>query len=462
METSLSLAVIANVPNTSSASRWTPLLLLSTAIAALGGLLFGLDTAVIAGTTASLTSVFHLTPASLGLTVSSALLGTIAGTLLAGYGAERFGRALCLRLAALAFVASALGCALSLTWPVLIAFRIVGGVGIGAASVLAPMYIAEIAPADRRGRLVVMFQVNIVIGILLAYFSNYCVGLQNLGTKEWRWELGLTALPALLFLVLLMVIPESPRWLIKKDRREEAFDILRRIGQQDPLGQIAQMDALSAKEAQFGGRARLFRRAHTKAIFLAAAMGIFCQLSGINAVLYFLNDIFAGAGLNSVSGSSRGIAIGATNLLFTILAMFFIDRFGRKFLLMVGSIAMAAALALIGYLFQTGSHPQWLVYLLMFYCGAFSFSEGAVMWVYISELFATDVREKGQSLGGTAHWIANAVISAIFPVVLSYSRSVPFYFFSAMMVTQLVVVLFIFPETKGRSLESDAALIGIG
>jgi sugar porter (SP) family MFS transporter len=433
--------------------------LLSTLIAALGGLLFGLDTAVISGTTASLTTAFHLTPATLGFTVSSALLGTIVGVLLAGFGAERFGRSFCLRMAALAFVISAVGCALSFSWWVLIAFRITGGLGIGAASVLAPMYIAEIAPAHLRGRLVAMFQINIVIGILLAYFSNYLVGLRGLGATEWRWELGVTAIPAAAFLLALMAIPESPRWLVKRNRRDEALTILERIGEADPAAQIARMDALSEEESRRGSRARLFRRSHARAIFLALTMGTFNQLTGINCVLYFLNDIFAASGLNSVSGSLRGIAIGATNLLFTVFAMFFIDRFGRRFLLMVGSIAMAMMLVLIGYCFQSGAHSSWLLWLLIAYCGSFSFSSGAVTWVYISELFPLDVREKGQALGSNAHWVANAIITASFPVVLSISRSMPFYFFGTMMALQFLIVMFAFPETKGRSLESDASVV---
>jgi MFS transporter, SP family, arabinose:H+ symporter len=435
------------------------LLLLSTLIAALGGLLFGLDTAVISGTTASLTSAFHLTPTTLGFTVSSALLGTIVGVVLAGFGAERFGRSFCLRVSALLFVISALGCALSFSWLVLIAFRITGGLGIGAASVLSPMYIAEIAPADLRGRLVAMFQINIVIGILLAYFSNYLVGLRGLGATEWRWELGVTAIPAAGFLLALIAIPESPRWLVKRNRRDEAYVILERIGEADPAAQIARMDALSAAEVHRGSRARLFQRFRARAIFLALTMGIFNQLTGINSILYFLNDIFAASGLNSVSGSLRGIAIGATNLVFTVLAMFFIDRFGRRFLLMVGSVAMAAMLVLIGYCFQSVGHGSWLLWLLIAYCGSFSFSSGAVTWVYMSELFPLDVREKGQALGSNAHWVANAIISASFPVVLSISRSLPFYFFGAMMVLQFFIVMFAFPETKGRSLESDASVV---
>ena len=355
-------------------SQWTPLLLLSTLIAALGGLLFGLDTAVISGTTASLTSAFHLTPSTLGFTVSSALLGTIVGVVLAGYGSERFGRSFCLRISALLFVISALGCALSYSWWVLIAFRVTGGLGIGAASVLAPMYIAEIAPAELRGRLVAMFQINIVLGILLAYFSNYLVGLRGLGAAEWRWELGVTAIPATVFLLALIAIPESPRWLVKRNRRDEALKILVRIGETNPAAEIARMDALSAEETQRGSRAQLFTRPHSKAIFLALTMGLFNQLTGINSVLYFLNDIFSSSGLNSVSGSLRGIAIGATNLVFTIFAMFFIDRFGRRFLLMVGSVAMATMLMLIGYCFQTQRHGSWLLWLLIAYCGSFSFS----------------------------------------------------------------------------------------
>jgi MFS transporter, SP family, arabinose:H+ symporter len=449
----------ASVSIPATQSRWTPLLLLSTLIAALGGLLFGLDTAVISGTTASLTIAFHLTPRTLGFTVSSALLGTIVGVVLAGYGAERFGRSFGLRISALFFVISALGCALSYSWWVLIAFRVAGGLGIGGASVLAPMYIAEIAPAELRGRLVAMFQINIVLGILLAYFSNYLVGLRGLGATEWRWELGVTAIPAAAFLFALIAIPESPRWLVKRDRRDEALKILERIGETDPAAQIARIDALSAEETQRGSRARLFTRQHSKAILLALTMGLFNQLTGINSVLYFLNDIFSASGLNSVSGSLRGIAIGATNLVFTIFAMFFIDRFGRRFLLMVGSVAMAAMLMLIGYCFQTQGHGSWLLWLLIAYCGSFSFSSGTVTWVYMSELFPLDVREKGQALGSNAHWVANAIISASFPVVLNISRSLPFYFFGSMMVLQFFIVMFLFPETKGRSLESDATVV---
>lgn len=435
------------------------LLLLSTLVAASGGLLFGLDTAVISGTTAALTRVFHLSPGQLGFTVSSALLGTLAGTFLAGYGAERYGRKRCLIVSALAFLLSAIGCALSVSWVALILFRVVGGLGIGAASVLAPMYIAEIAPADRRGVLVIMFQLNIVIGILLAYISNYIIGLQSLGASEWRWELGVTSIPAGIFLALLLAVPESPRWLAKRKRREDALRVLRLVGECDPEMQLARMEAQWNEEAAGGSRSKLFRRVHARAIFLGLAMGIFCQLTGINAVLYFLNDIFAGAGLSSVSGSLRGVAIGSTNLVFTVFAMLFIDRFGRKFLLIVGSIAMASMLVPIAILFQVGSHPGLLLWLLIGYCATFSFSEGAVIWVYISELFPLDIREKGQALGSAGHWITNTVISGLFPVALTLSRSLPFYFFAAMMVLQLFLVIFLFPETKGRSLESGATVV---
>jgi sugar porter (SP) family MFS transporter len=437
---------------------FTPILLVSTLVTALGGLLFGFDTAVIAGSTASLTRLFHLTPALLGFTVSSALIGTIVGALVSGQAAGRYGRRACLRMAALAYLISAVGCALAHSWMVLLIFRVIGGVGIGGSSVLGPMYIAEIAPAKWRGRLVACFQLNIVIGILLAYVSNYLIGLHQFGAIEWRLELGVAAIPAAIFLFLLLFIPHSPRWLVKQNRSEEAEAVLIRIGESDPAGEVQRMERMWAEE-QSRRDDRLFTRPNRKPVMLALIMGIFCQLSGINAVLYFLNDIFAAAGYSSVSGSLRGIVIGLTNLLFTGIAMLCIDRFGRRFLLMIGSVAMALTLGSIGYLFHSNSRPEWLLWLLVLYCASFSFSEGAVMWVYISEIFPLNVREKGQSLGSIAHWVTNAIISGLFPVAAVFSKSLPFYFFAAMMVVQLVLVLSFFPETKGRSLESNATQV---
>jgi SP family arabinose:H+ symporter-like MFS transporter len=427
-------------------------LAMSTVVAALGGLLFGLDTAVIAGTTDSLTQLFYLSPAALGVTVSSALWGTIVGASISGWLGERLGRRDSLRIMAALYVISAVGCAFAWSWPALLFFRIVGGVGIGGSSVLGPMYIAEIAPAAWRGRLVGLFQINVVVGILFAYLSNYIIEMQNLGVREWRWQLGVPGLPAVIFSVALLYIPRSPRWLMYRERSQEAEACLIAVGEPDPHAELTKIRQAIVEEAAMG-REKLLSRRYRLPLFLAVSMGLFCQLSGINAILYYLNDIFAAAGFTRLSGDLQAVVIGATNLLFTFLAMFVIDRVGRKFLLLVGSVGMAGALVGVAMLFHTKHHPAWLLWLLIGYAASFSFSEGAVMWVYIGEVFPTSVRAKGQGAGSLAHWMMNAIISGVFPVLAAQSRTLPFVFFALMMVLQFFVVLFIFPETRGVSLE---------
>jgi SP family arabinose:H+ symporter-like MFS transporter len=439
--------------NTNSApARVTAVLVTSTLVAALGGLLFGFDTAVIAGTTHSLTHVFALTPATLGITVSSALWGTIIGALFAGYAGERFGRRDSLRVMAILYLLSAIGCALSWSWPVLLAARILGGLGIGGSSVLGPMYIAEIAPARLRGRMVGFFQFNIVVGILLAYLSNYLVSLRHLGSLEWRWQLAVPAIPSALFLLLLFAIPRSPRWLVKKKRLEDARGVLVRIGESDPVGELARIAESVEAESRLSGE-KLFSRDHRLPIFLAMTIAAFSQFSGINAVLYYLNDIFSAAGASTASGGLQTVIIGATNLVFTTLAMLTIDKLGRRVLLLTGSVGMASTLAGIAAIFYTHAHRELLVWLLVGYCASFSFSLGAVIWVYISEVFPNGVRAKGQSLGSLTHWVMNAIISAIFPAIAARSGASPFAFFALMMVVQFFVVWFIYPETKNVSLE---------
>jgi sugar porter (SP) family MFS transporter len=435
-------------------------LAMSAVVAALGGLLFGFDTAVIAGSTHSLTQLFHLSPAALGVTVSSALWGTIVGASVSGWLGQRLGRRDSLRIMAAFYVISALGCAFAWSWPALLFFRIVGGVGVGGSSVLGPMYIAEIAPATWRGRLVGLFQINVVVGILFAYLSNYLIGMQNLGTVEWRWQLGVPGLPAIIFFVALLYIPRSPRWLVHRDRTEEAESALIAVREDDPQARLNRIRHGIAEEAAMG-RERLFSKRYRLPLFLAVSMGLFCQLFGINAILYYLNDIFAAAGFTKLSGDLQAVAIGATNLLFTFLAMFVIDKVGRKFLLLVGSIGMTCALAGVAVLFHTKQHPAWLLWLLIGYAASFSFSEGAVMWVYIGEVFPTSVRAKGQGAGSLAHWMMNAVISGVFPVLAAESRALPFIFFALMMVLQFFVVLFVFPETKGVSLEDMQTRLAI-
>ena len=424
----------------------------STVVAALGGLLFGFDTAVISGTTGALTSAYHLSPAFLGVTVASALWGTILGAMLAGFPGERFGRRDTLRGMAILYFISALGCAAAWNWSALVAFRFIGGLGIGGSSVLGPMYIAEIAPARLRGRLVGFFQFNVVFGILLAYFSNYVIGVRHFGATEWRWELGVSAIPAALFFVMLFTIPRSPRWLVKKGRTAEARTVLQMTGDENfehDLEDIVQ--SIQVEESLAGER--LFSRRYAFPIFLAVSIGMFNQLSGINAILYYLNDIFAHAGFSKVSGNLQAVAVGGTNLLFTMIAMSVIDKIGRKTLLLVGSVGTALCLAGVSAVFFTGRHQNFLLWMLIGYIAFFAFSQGAVIWVYLSEVFPNTVRAKGQSLGSFAHWFMNALISGIFPLMAASSGAYPFVFFAVMMVVQFFVVLLLYPETKGFTLE---------
>jgi len=437
-----------------------PYLLRSTGVAALGGLLFGFDTAVISGATRALTDAYHLTPDALGLTVASALWGTVAGALLAGIPGDRYGRRDSLRGMAVLYIISALGCALAWDWYSLVFFRLIGGLGIGGSSVLGPMYIAEIAPAKWRGRLVGFFQFNVVGGILLAYLSNYLLGLGGFGAAEWRWKLGVSAVPAIFFFLLLFGIPRSPRWLVKKTRIGEARSVLQKIGEANVEGEL--QNIITSIDADHGhANEPLFQRKYLLPIFLAVSIGMFNQLSGINAILYYLNDIFAKAGFSKVSGDLQAVAIGATNLLFTIIAMSVIDKLGRRTLLLVGAVGTAVCLAGVAFIFSTAKHEDWLVWLLVGYIAFFAFSQGAVIWVYLSEVFPNRVRAKGQSLGSATHWITNAVISSRFPAMAAASGAVPFVFFSAMMVLQFFVVLSLYPETKGVSLEELQKKLGI-
>jgi MFS transporter, SP family, arabinose:H+ symporter len=427
-------------------------LLKSTGVAALGGLLFGFDTAVISGTTSQLSQFYGLSSKSLGITVSIAIWGTVVGAMLAGFPGERYGRRDSLRGLALFYFISALGCAIAWNWGSLVAFRFIGGLGIGGSSVLAPMYIAEIAPAKWRGRLVGLFQFNVVFGILLAYFSNYVIALGHFGVNEWRWDLGVAAFPAALFFVMLFTIPRSPRWLVKKGRVEEARTVLQMTGDENYERDLQEIvESIDVEQAQ--AAEKLFSRKYAFPIFLAVSIGMFNQLSGINAILYYLNDIFGYAGFSRISGDVQAVAIGATNLAFTMLAMSVIDKIGRKTLLLIGSVGTAACLAGVSAIFFTHSHQNLLVWLLVGYIAFFGFSQGAVIWVYLSEVFPNSVRAKGQSLGSFSHWFMNALISAIFPLMAASSGAYPFVFFSVMMVLQFFVVLFVYPETKGRTLE---------
>jgi SP family arabinose:H+ symporter-like MFS transporter len=433
----------------------------STVVASLGGLLFGFDTAVISGTTGALTTVYRLSPALLGLTVASALLGTVFGAMLAGFPGERWGRRDSLRILGILYLVSALGCAWAWSWDSLLAFRFIGGLGIGGSSVLGPMYIAEIAPAKWRGRLVGLFQFNVVFGILLAYFSNYVISRMRFGAAEWRWDFGVAALPAVLFFVLLFTIPRSPRWLVKVGRVEQARAVLEEIGDEGVEQELREIvESIQTEQKQTGEK--LFSRKHRLPIFLAVTIGMFNQLAGINAILYYLPDIFMHAGFSKVSGNLQAVAVGATNLIFTMIAMSVIDRIGRKILLLIGAAGTATCLTGVAAIFFTARHEDWLLWLLIAYVAFFGFSQGAVIWVYLGEVFPNAVRAKGQSLGSFSHWMMNFVISLVFPLMAASSGAYPFVFFAAMTVLQFFVVLFVYPETKGFSLEEMQRRLGIG
>jgi MFS transporter, SP family, arabinose:H+ symporter len=433
--------------------------LTSVGVGTMGGLLFGFDTAVIAGTTHDLTKVFHLSPAMLGVTVSIALFGTIVGSLGAGTLGQRFGSRAVLRYMALLYLVSALGCAFAGSWPALLCWRFVGGLGIGGSSVLGPVYIAEIAPARQRGRFVGLFQFSIVSGVLLAYLSNYLVQGWIHSFQEWRWELGVASAPALLFLVLLFRVAESPRWLLSKGRGQQARDILQRMGNANPDAAAASIEAsLSAVDRSH--QTPLFQRKYRLPILLAISVGLFNQLSGINAILYYLNDIFRSGGFEAASSSLQAIIVGALNLFATALALTVIDVIGRRPLLLLGSTGMAFSLSAIASVMFGRLNHRYLLPCLAAYAFCFAFSQGAVIWVYLSEIFPTAVRAKGQSLGASVHWMANAVISGLFPVIVARSAGYPFALFAAMMVLQIVVVYFFYPETKRLSLEQLEEKLG--
>jgi MFS transporter, SP family, arabinose:H+ symporter len=432
-------------------------LLKSTAVAGLGGLLFGFDTAVISGTTHALTLKYNLTPAMLGVTVSSALWGTVFGAITGGQVGDRMGRRGGLRLMSVLYLLSAIGCAFSWSWYSLVLFRTVCGIAIGGSSVVGPMYIAEIAPARWRGRLVGWFQFNVVAGILVAYISNYLIGLLVTGDIEWRSKLGAAALPSAFFLASLFRIPRSPRYLVMKGRVEEARDVLQMVGEENV--DQAMHDIIESLNAR-DGQDRLFVWKYRLPIFLALSIGMFNQLSGINAILYYLNDIFARAGFSKMSSDLQAVAIGLTNLASVTIAMSVIDTLGRRKLLLIGSVGCTAALAGVAWVFFSGTHGGLLLWFLAAFIAFFSFSQGAVIWVYVSEVFPNAVRAKGQSLGSFSHWFMNAIVSGLFPLLAARSGGYPFVFFSSMMALQFVVVLFVYPETQRASLEELEKKLG--
>lgn len=428
----------------------------ATLVAALGGLLFGFDTIVISGVQQQLKALFQLDGFLQGFMTASALIGTVIGALIAGKPGDLYGRRDSLKVAGVLYFICAAGCAGAWSLGSLIVFRFVGGIAVGASSVLGPLYLAEISPAAWRGRLVSFFQFNVVLGVLLAFFSNYCIGGRGLGQDEWRWKLGVQAVPALLFLILLFFIPRSPRWLVMRGLHAEAAQVLRLIGTEDVDQQVAAIRT-SIHEEMAGRAQPLFRRAHARPLFLAWAVAVFNQLDGINALMYYLNPIFTMAGFTKVSGDLQAVIVGVANLLATVFGMAIIDRAGRKPLLIWGAIFTGVCLAGIAWIFSGSEYHGALIWVLVGYIIGHGFGQGAVIWVYISEVFPNAVRAKGQAWGSFTHWFMAMLVSWTFPMVAKNAGApgagAPFAFFAVMMVVQIFVVWRYFPETKRVPLE---------
>jgi len=453
------------------------LLIRSTIVAALGGLLFGFDTAVISGAEQELQEIFLGTYESLaaslggiallgkvnfwhGCTTASALIGTIMGAWLAFKPSDSLGRKKTLSILAILYFVSAVGSAFAWDWWSFVIARFIGGLAVGGSSVVGPIYIAEISPAKIRGRLVAVMQFNIVLGILLAFLSNYIIGTMDLGEIEWRWMFGVEAFPAAAFFLLLLANPLSPRWLMTKNRSDQARGVLERLGEEN-IEQGMQEIQESIDLAHHTMKEPFFNKKYLTPIMLAFFIAMFNQMSGINALLYYSKRIFEMAGASADFARLQSVIVGATNLVFTMLAMVVIDHFGRKKLMIVGSIGYIISLSTVAWAFFADKGGMIVLASFMLFIAAHAFGQGAVIWVFISEIFPNRVRAKGQALGSFTHWFMCAAIAWTFPMLAAKTGAYVFAFYAGMMVLQLIWVLTMMPETKGVPLERIQKHLGI-
>jgi MFS transporter, SP family, xylose:H+ symportor len=470
--------------------RPSGILIRSALVAALGGLLFGFDTAVISGAEKTLEQLFsgqyqsiaHLfgrpdmvkpeAAAALpmlqkttfwhGMVVVSALIGTVIGSLLFGKPADWYGRRTILKVLGVLYFISAVGSAWAWGAGSFSLFRFIGGLAIGGSSVIAPMYIAEISPAKVRGRLVALTQFNIVLGILLAYLSNWIISVLNLGVAEWRWMFGIVAFPAAVFFVLLHSIPRSPRWLVSRGLLDEARTVLDRVGT-DTGNVDEELNAIrqSLSESAASLKEPFFQARYFKPIMLAVMIAMFNQLSGINALIYYTKRIFEMAGAQGTSALAQSVIIGFTNLVFTMAALLVIDHFGRRKLMLVGSFGYIISLSVVAWGFYRGTGGTIVLIGFIAFIAAHAFGQGAVIWVFISEIFPNALRARGQALGSFTHWIMAALISQTFPMFADQLGWRIFAIYGVCMVGQLIWVLLVMPETKGVSLEKMQQKLGI-
>ncbi|TXK46099.1 sugar porter family MFS transporter [Pontibacter qinzhouensis] len=421
---------------------------------ALGGFLFGFDTAVISGAEQAIQEVWQLDVFQHGFTVSIALIGTVLGALFGGIPSDRFGRKNTLFWIGVIYLISAVGSALATDWYSFLFFRFIGGLGVGASSVAAPMYISEVAPAKKRGSMVAMFQFNVVLGILIAYLSNYL--LQDSGPNAWRWMLGVEGFPAAIFIGLMLLVPESPRWLIvKRGAIEKARGVLMLI---NPATADAETKAIidsKTYEQASPSNNNLFSKQYSVPVMLAVLFAVFNQVSGINAIIYYAPRIFEMTGLGKDASLLSTTGIGVVNLIFTLVGLSLIDRVGRRTLMLFGSFGLIVTLGLVSWSFYTERFSGIMVPIYLFaYIAFFAFSQGAVIWVFISEIFPNSVRASGQALGSFTHWFMAAVIAFTFPyITTTLGGGNTFLIFTIMMVLQLLFVWKIMPETKGVRLE---------
>jgi sugar porter (SP) family MFS transporter len=428
---------------------------------ALAGFLFGFDTVVISGAEQKIQSLWGLSAGMHGLAMGSALYGTVLGSLLGGWPTDRLGRRATLLWIGALYVISAVGCGYAWNVSSFIAARFIGGLGIGISTVAAPLYISEIAPPAYRGRLAGMFQFNIVFGIVIAFLSNYL--LKGVGENAWRWMLGVAALPSIIYTVMCFGIPESPRWLLgRKGDRAKGIEVLRLIEPNASAAQIeADADAIVAASSERATAARFWTWRLRRPIALAFLIAFFNQLSGINAILYFAPRIFELTGLGASAALLQSVGIGVTNLVFTFVGLWLIDRLGRRTLLLIGSFGYIVSLGLVAWAFFT-EHFSVVPVCIFAFIAAHAVGQGAVIWVFISEIFPNRHRAEGQAFGSFTHWIFAALLTTFFPkMVTAFPPGYVFLFFCFMMVLQLVWVQLMVPETKGVALEQMQKRLGI-
>lgn len=423
-------------------------------VAALGGLLFGFDTAVISGAVGLFRAEFHLSAFMTGWAAGSAIIGCMIGAAVAGPMADAFGRRRMLLLSGAFFAVSAIGCGLSRNVDHLVLFRIIGGIGIGIASITSPMYIAEVAPAAIRGRLVTFQQLAIVSGILAAFFSNALVVRTAMTDPEkWRWMFAIGAFPAVAFIVLIFLIPESPRWLAKRGDAQTALATLTRIsGSSEAEAEMARIT--QANEGEKGTFSDLFRPGLRRALVVATLLAVFSQIVGINAIMYYAPEVFKQAGAGDAAAFSSAVWVGVVNFLATIVAMNTVDRLGRKPLLLCGTAFLAVALLAVGYAFYTKSGGLWVLIAVLGYIAGFAVSLGPVCWVIISEFFPTKTRGRAMSVATVALWGACYLVSQTFPMLLENAGPArTFWGYGVVAAITAAFIAFFVPETKGRSLE---------